>query len=180
MAEYQKKNPTVIYLPGEIEWRYNNTTWVLDTAKQTIIPFPEGAHYTEDDMKGACAQLVTEMLAQLESLAAYVDDLETQIGDDALAAIHGDQSPLTLEMLTQAAQAQQAVAGMQAQFAGQPIPPAGFLPPNDAAFGPPLQPGQAFGPAAQRTFSADEIDAIVGGPMQKFTDSGTDSSKPSK
>lgn len=89
-AEQERaRRPTVIYLPSEIEWLYEGNAWVLQTMSGKIHRVG-GTHYTEEELKGAVASLAIEMLAQLESLAAYVDDIETQLGENEIASIHGD------------------------------------------------------------------------------------------
>lgn len=79
--------PTIIYLPSEIEWYAEDATWTLDIENQKIS-LSDGGHYTESDLHNAVSHLTIEMLAQLESLAAYVDDLETQLGIDEIEKIH--------------------------------------------------------------------------------------------
>lgn len=86
------QRPTIIYLPSEIEWFADSSTWMLDIEKQHISKC-DGSHFTEKELHNAVAQLTIEMLAQLESLAAYVDDLETQMGDNDLRDMHGDGDP---------------------------------------------------------------------------------------
>jgi hypothetical protein len=73
------RSPTVIYMPSEIEWFSEGAVWILNIEEQKVGK-QGGIHYTEQELKSAVSDLVIEMLAQLESLAAYVDDLETDQG----------------------------------------------------------------------------------------------------
>jgi hypothetical protein len=87
--EEQERKPTVIYLPAEIEWIAGGNAWILETETGNIKK-SRGEHYSEQELKEAVASLAIEMLAQLEALAAYVDDIETEIGEAELERIHGD------------------------------------------------------------------------------------------
>ena len=85
----EQRKPTVIYLPAEIEWASDDDVWLLETATGNIKK-SNGAHYDEEELKQAVAGLIIEMLAQIESLAAYVDDIETELSEESVNKIHGE------------------------------------------------------------------------------------------